>query len=53
MYGGRVIETASARELYKNPQHPYTEGLMASIPKLDGDPGSRLYTIKGLSLIHI
>jgi oligopeptide transport system ATP-binding protein len=47
MYGGRVVETASARELYKNPQHPYTEGLMASIPKLDGDPGSRLYTIEG------
>ena len=47
MYGGRVIETASAKELYKNPQHPYTEGLMASIPKLDGDPGSRLYTIEG------
>ena len=47
MYGGRVIETASARELYKNPQHPYTEGLMASIPKLDGNPGSRLYTIEG------
>ena len=47
MYGGRVIEMASARELYKNPQHPYTEGLMASIPKLDGDPGSRLYTIEG------
>ena len=47
MYGGRGIEMASARELYKNPQHPYTEGLMASIPKLDGDPGSRLYTIEG------
>ena len=47
MYGGRVVETASAKELYRNPQHPYTEGLMASIPKLDGDPGSRLYTIKG------
>ena len=47
MYGGRVVETAYASELYKNPQHPYTEGLMASIPKLDGDPGSRLYTIEG------
>ncbi len=47
MYGGRVIETASARELYKNPQHPYTEGLMASIPKLHEDPGSRLYAIEG------
>ena len=56
MYGGRVVETACARELYKNPQHPYTEGLMASIPKLDGDPGSRLYTIEGqppdLSICH-
>lgn len=47
MYGGRVVETASAMELYKNPQHPYTEGLMNSIPKLDGDPGSRLFTIEG------
>ena len=47
MYGGRVVETASAIELYKNPQHPYTEGLMNSIPKLDGDPGSRLFTIEG------
>ena len=47
MYGGRVVETAYATELYKNPQHPYTEGLMASIPKLDGDPGSTLYTIEG------
>ena len=47
MYGGRIVETASARDLYKNPQHPYTKGLMASIPKLDGDPGSRLFTIDG------
>ena len=47
MYGGRVVETASALDLYKNPRHPYTKGLMDSIPKLDGDPGSRLYTIEG------
>ncbi|HCG71269.1 MAG TPA: peptide ABC transporter ATP-binding protein [Gammaproteobacteria bacterium] len=47
MYGGRVVERASARDLYKRPQHPYTQGLMQSIPKLDGDPGSRLYTIDG------
>ena len=47
MYGGRIVETASARDLYKNPQHPYTKGLMASIPKLDGDPGSRLFAIEG------
>ena len=47
MYGGRVVERASAQDLYKSPQHPYTQGLMQSIPKLDGDPGSRLYTIDG------
>ena len=47
MYGGRIVETASALDLYKNPKHPYTKGLMASIPKLDGDPGSRLFAIEG------
>jgi len=47
MYGGRVVESATARELYANPQHPYTEGLMASVPSLDGQPGSRLETIAG------
>jgi oligopeptide transport system ATP-binding protein len=47
MYGGRVVETASARDLYKKPQHPYTEGLMASVPTLDGVPGARLQTISG------
>ena len=47
MYGGRVIETASAIELYKNPQHPYTEGLLASQPSLEGVPGQRLQTIEG------
>jgi oligopeptide transport system ATP-binding protein len=33
--------------LYANPQHPYTEGLMASVPALDGTPGDRLQTIPG------
>jgi oligopeptide transport system ATP-binding protein len=47
MYGGRVIESASAIELYKNPQHPYTEGLLASQPSLEGVPGERLQTIPG------
>lgn len=47
MYGGRVVETAAAVPLYTDPQHPYTEGLMSSIPTLDGAPGTRLTTING------
>ena len=47
MYGGRIVETASAHDLYGKPQHPYTDGLMASIPGLEGVAGSRLPTIDG------
>jgi oligopeptide/dipeptide ABC transporter ATP-binding protein len=47
MYGGRIVETAPARILYKSPQHPYTKGLMASIPRLDGDTRQRLVPIEG------
>ena len=47
MYGGRIIETATAMELYKHPRHPYTRGLMESIPKMDGDSSKRLVPIKG------
>jgi oligopeptide transport system ATP-binding protein len=47
MYGGRIVETAPASLLYKNPRHPYTRGLMASIPRLDGDTGLRLLPIEG------
>ena len=47
MYGGRVVETAPASDLYARPSHPYTRGLMASIPRLDGDTGRRLVPIEG------
>jgi len=47
MYGGKIIETASAHDLYARPLHPYTRGLMASIPRLDQPPGVRLVPIKG------
>jgi oligopeptide/dipeptide ABC transporter ATP-binding protein len=35
MYGGRVIERATARDLYNTPSHPYTRGLLQSVPRLD------------------
>jgi oligopeptide transport system ATP-binding protein len=47
MYGGRIMETAAAVEIYKNPQHPYTQGLMRSIPSLDGEVTDQLATIEG------
>ncbi len=47
MYGGRIVETADARSLYAAPRHPYTRGLLASIPRLDGEAGRRLVPIEG------
>jgi peptide/nickel transport system ATP-binding protein len=47
MYAGRIVEHAGVRELYKSPAHPYTEGLLDSIPRLDAK-GTELNTIRGL-----
>ncbi|SDR17174.1 ABC transporter ATP-binding protein [Actinopolyspora saharensis] len=47
MYAGRVVEESDAESLYKRPAHPYTEGLMESIPRLD-QKGEELASIKGL-----
>jgi len=47
MYGGKIQEIATAHELFKNPLHPYTRGLLASLPTVDGDPHQRLRTIPG------
>jgi oligopeptide transport system ATP-binding protein len=47
MYGGRIVEMAPARELYAHPRHPYTRGLMDSIPRLDDASGKRLVPIDG------
>lgn len=47
MYAGRVVEQAGVFELFENPQHPYTQGLLASIPKLDGPTKTELPTIPG------
>ncbi|MFW5823997.1 MAG: ABC transporter ATP-binding protein [Marinobacter sp.] len=47
MYAGRVVEQGTAREIFKSPRHPYTLGLMASIPRLDQPKGGRLIPITG------
>jgi oligopeptide transport system ATP-binding protein len=47
MYGGRVVESAPAAQLYRNPRHPYTQGLMACVPRLDGETRRRLVPIEG------
>ncbi|MGW0285521.1 ABC transporter ATP-binding protein [Streptomyces sp. NPDC003236] len=54
MYAGRIVESAPVRDIYKAPAHPYTRGLLDSIPRLDLK-GRELYAIKGLppSLTHI
>jgi len=47
MYGGKIQEVAPVRELFKNPLHPYTRGLLASLPTVDGEKQHRLRTIPG------
>jgi oligopeptide/dipeptide ABC transporter ATP-binding protein len=46
MYGGQIVEQARVGDLYKSPEHPYTQGLLRSIPRLD-QKGSHLESIKG------
>lgn len=47
MYGGFIIEEAPVRELYANPSHPYTLGLLGSLPRVDQER-ERLFSIEGL-----
>jgi oligopeptide transport system ATP-binding protein len=46
MYAGKIVETGNVYDIYGNPAHPYTEGLMASIPRID-QKGEDLNPIKG------
>lgn len=48
MYAGRVVEEASAEDLFASPTHPYSEALLASLPDLESDRSKRLYAISGL-----
>jgi len=54
MYAGRIVERADVMNIYSNPAHPYTEGLIASIPRIDMK-GQELYAIKGIppNLMHV
>ena len=47
MYAGRIIESGNARQIYHHPRHPYTLGLLASVPRLDQPRGTRLVPIEG------
>ncbi len=48
MYAGYIVESAPARRLFGDPRHPYTLGLLRSIPRLDGDRKRRLVPIEGM-----
>lgn len=48
MYGGYIIEEAPVKELYANPSHPYTLGLIGSLPKINETGHTRLYSIEGM-----
>jgi oligopeptide transport system ATP-binding protein len=48
MYGGLIIEEAAVKELYTNPRHPYTLGLIGSLPRVDEKEHTRLESIDGL-----
>jgi dipeptide transport system ATP-binding protein len=47
MYAGRIAESGNVRDIFHNPQHPYTKGLLASVPRLDGDRNKPLIPILG------
>jgi len=47
LYAGRIVERAQRHRLFGTPRHPYTHGLLRSIPRLDGPPGAELDAIAG------
>ena len=47
LYGGRLVERADRHDLFAEPRHPYTSGLLASVPSLDAERGGRLNPVPG------
>jgi oligopeptide transport system ATP-binding protein len=47
MYAGYLVERGNVKQIYKQPRHPYTQGLLASLPRIDQAPGSKLFSIPG------
>jgi oligopeptide/dipeptide ABC transporter ATP-binding protein len=48
MYAGRIVESGTTKDIFSNPRHPYTRGLLRCIPRLDEEKGRRLVPIHGL-----
>lgn len=48
MYAGKIVEEADVFSLFEKPLHPYTKGLVASIPRLDQEKGEKLHVIEGV-----
>ena len=48
MYAGRIVERGTLHQVFDEPQHPYTKGLLASVPRLDKPKGERLIPIEGM-----
>jgi oligopeptide/dipeptide ABC transporter ATP-binding protein len=47
MYAGQVVESGSVDDIFYDPQHPYTRGLLASVPRLDRPADTELHAIRG------
>ncbi|MEK9720374.1 MAG: oligopeptide/dipeptide ABC transporter ATP-binding protein, partial [Quisquiliibacterium sp.] len=47
MYAGRIVESGTAEDIYHRPRHPYTLGLLRSVPRMDRPRGERLIPIQG------
>ncbi len=48
MYAGRIVESGSTKDIFGNPRHPYTRGLLKCVPRLDEERGRKLVPIEGL-----